>query len=430
MLQRPEPRQSGDETPSHRPRMPKVGVVVFDNSRDMMGSGGWACLPEGNSFRIRQPSDLPNDCIFVSTVDGMDFRRRLGKFRNLRPSGWMHSSLKHVGADLGLPIDGEGRFGAVSDVVAPKLSKVAHRTALIAAQVYGWTDPAQMLVSENLYEDILRSLVPPPPVRSFMKPALLSAYQSYSSPDWSDDLMSDSISVTLRLNRLTHAKNIMATKVPDGSWTLVDSGMRLEDALDPSGPCLVEAVVETSDIDPSISSLIAFGAQPGRRNMLRSWMCQRELQWVSQYAKVHIMRAYRAASSASLPERVQLPEVLMCDPAFELSLSAGLVAESHWAALCNPIYVPKAPDKKEVSPWGVWLRATDRAISFNLAMAAFKAGFHVFGYGNGSVVLRLPRTDLPKLLDFAMEHEIAHPLFRELFERNGLMTGGDHGDQS
>lgn len=420
MLVRPTQNSRREEEEVHaKPKLPRFGVAIFDNPKDPVG--GWGCLSDGEAFRFRQPSDLTSDCIWLCTVDGMEYSRRMSKMHHLRPADFLRSNLKHIAADLGLHIDGEGRFGDVATTAAPKLAKVVHRAILIAVQSYGWNDPQQQLRSDTLYEDIRKTLVMPPPVRSFLKTALLSAYQSYSSPDWGNDYESDSITVTLRLNRLSYAKDIMLTPVPDGAWTYVDSAIDIKTALDPEAPCLVEASVETSGMDPAVSSLVAFGAQPGRRTGLRSWMSQRELAWVSQHAKVSIVRAYRASSSTLLPERMQLPELLTSDPMFELSLSAGLVAECHWTAFCNPVFSSRAVDKKEVSTWGVWLRAADRAMSFDLAHAALKAGFHVLGYGNGSAVVRLQRQRLPELLEFAMANKVAHPVFREIFEQNGLL---------
>jgi hypothetical protein len=400
-------------------RMPRFGVAIFDNPKDPVG--GWACLPDQEAFRFRQTSDLRNDCIWICSVDGTEYRLRMAKLHHLRPAEYFRANLKHIAADLGLHIDGEGRLGDVATVAAPKLAKVLHRTASIAAQVYGWGDPQQILRSMHLHEDIRKTMVMPPPVRNFMASPLVSAYQSYSSPDWIDQFEPDSIVVTLRLNRLTHAKKIMLTPVPDGAWTYTDSGLDLKAVLNPERPSLVEASVETAGMDPGLSTLVAFGAQAGKRNALRSWMCQRELQWVSKFANVTVIRAYVASGSIVLPERLQLPQALSADPMFELSLSAGIVAQCHWHAFCDPIYNSKSVEKKEVSPWGVWLRAADRAMSFDLAMAAYTKQFHVLGYGGGSVVIRLQRSRLPELLDFAMENEVAHPVFREIFEQNGFI---------
>lgn len=421
LIRTPVAAKKESEAPQEvaRPRMPRFGVAIFDNPKDPVG--GWGCLPDEDSFRFRQTSDLRNDCVWVCSVDGMEYSRRMSKIHHLRPADYFRSNLKHIAADLGLHIDGEGRFGDVATVAAPKLAKVVHRAALIAAQVYGWGDPQQVLRSSYIHEDIRKMMVMPPPVRNFMASALLSAYQSYSSPDWIDGYESDAIVVTLRLNRVAHAKKIMLTPVPDGAWTYEDSGIDLKSALDPDMPSLVEASVETAGMDPGISTLIAFGAQPGKRNALRSWMCLPELQWVSKFAKVSVIRAYCASGSIVLPERIQLPQALAADPMFELSLSAGLVAQCHWNAFCEPVYNSRSVEKKEVSPWGVWLRAADRAMSFDLALAAYNKKFHVLGYGNGSVVVRLQRARLPELLDFAMENEVAHPVFREIFEQNGFI---------
>lgn len=235
MLVRSAQNSPREEEEVHaKPKLPRFGVAIFDNPKDPVG--GWGCLSDGESFRFRQPSDLANDCIWLCTVDGLEYSRRMSKMHHLRPADFLRSNLKHIAADLGLHIDGEGRLGDVATVAAPKLAKVVHRAILIAAQSYGWAEPQQMLRADTLYEDIRKTLVMPPPVRSFLKPALVSAYQSYSSPDWGNDYESDSITVTLRLNRLIYAKSIMLTQVPDGAWTYVDSAIDLKTALDPEAP--------------------------------------------------------------------------------------------------------------------------------------------------------------------------------------------------
>lgn len=401
------------------PRMPKFGVLIFDNPRDPVD--GWGCQSDGEAFRFRQPSDLINDCVWVANVDGFEYSRRFAKMHHMRPADFLRSNLKHISADLGLCIDGEGRYGGHVTTAAPKLANVIHKAILYAAQAYGWEDPSQVLKSDSLHEDIRRSMVIPPVLRGFMRGPMSAAYQSYSSPGMASYYEPDTITVTLRYNRLSYAKKIMLTEVPAGTWSFADQPLDLKIALDPSTPCLVEASVEMGGIDPEISSLISFGAAPGRRGPLRSWITQRELMWLSQFAKVQVVRAYRASHSTLLPERLQLPHALVSDPTFEYSISAGLVAESHWTAIANPVFNAKSLDKRDVSQWGAWLRAADRAMSFELALKAHKAGFFVFGYGNGSVVLRLRRDRLEELLEFAMENDIAHPVFRQIFEQNGII---------
>lgn len=399
-----------------KPKMPVFGVAIFDNMRDPVE--GWGCLPNEKAFRFRQPSDLRNDCIWICAVDGNEYRRRFAKLPHLRPADYLRSAIKAIAGDLGMHVDGEGRMGNVPTVAAPKLAMIAHQTVSMAAQAYGWPEPEAILRDDSLSEDIRRSMIVPPHLPPFLRAPLMSAYQSYSSPDWvTSSFESDSITVNLRFNRLAYAKKIMLTPVPDGAWNYMTPGVEPN----PTSPFLVEASVEMQRVDSGISSLVAFGAQPGgQRNGLRSWMCQREHEWVSKHAKVHLGGGYCASSTTLLPERVQLPEKLTADPANELSISAGLVAEAHWTAIANPTFNSRAKSR-EATHWGVWLRAADRAMCFELALALHKKSFHVLGYGSGAAVVRLQRQRLPELLDFAMENNIAHPAFREIFEQNGII---------
>jgi hypothetical protein len=298
---------------------------------------------------------------------------------------------------------------------------------VIATQVYGWQDPTTRLSERSLEHALratLRAEVAPPAVRNSLKGPLLSAYQRNSTPSWYDKFRSDRVSVTLRYNRLEYAQKILSTQVPEGAWLFdgseVNSNFRmtLDEALNPEVPCLVNATVEFQGKDPEIACLAAFGSGMGKTQALRTWISQPELAWLTKYARVQIHGVYKTLGSRELPRRVQLPEMLTSDPLFSLSVSAGLVAESHWKALANPVYKVGVGD--EVNPWSVWLRAVDRALSFKLALAAHQKGFFVSYYGNGSALVIIDRPALPALLDFALEAEIAHPNFRVIFEENGL----------
>jgi hypothetical protein len=193
----------------------------------------------------------------------------------------------------------------------------------------------------------------------------------------------------------------------------------MERALNPEQPSLVNATVEFQGKDPDLACLAAFGSAVGRASVLRTWISQRELVWLSKFARVHIHGIHYTESCRQLPVKVQLPELLTSDPLFSLSISAGLVAEAHWKALSNPI--KKRVGEEIYHAWAVWLRAADRALSFELALAAHKAGFQVSYYGNGSVLVNLDRARLPALLDFAVANDVAHPAFRPIFEENGLI---------
>lgn len=415
-----------EDTASSQAVLPRFGVALFDDSRD----SGWACLPDGEPFRFRKPEDLRNDSIWVCSSDGMDYSSRWGKMHHMRPADYI-SKLTHIAADYGLRLDGQGKFGSMAKQAAQVLAPTIHRAMVIAAQIYGWKNPEQMLRSDSLIDDVrkyLTDVLQPPPVQNHMRGALASAFQTFSSVNWASRArMEDSVVITLRYNRLEYAQRIMNTLVPDGAWSYQGEDMTpgfkypLERALDPEAPCLVNATVEFSGQDQEIASLCAFGSQPSSRPVLRSWISQPELRWISQHAHVNINAIRFTNCAQPLPRKLLLPELLTSDPLFQLSVSAGLVAEAHWKSLAKDVYKPSVEGKKEVSPWAVWLRAADRGYSFELALAAHKRDFYVLSYGNGSAIVSCPRSRLPDLLEFSMENNVAHPAFRTIFIEHGLI---------
>jgi len=406
--------------------LPRFGVALFDQSRD----SGWACLADGDPFRFPTPGDLASDCIWICGCDWDEYNLRWKRFHHLRRSDYL-AKVPQIAEDLGVRSDGQGRFGAMAQRASSQISAVIHRSMVIAAQIYGWKSPTQQLRDETLIEDIRRHLVDqvaPPQVKPHMRIALASAFQTYSSvtnPPF------QSVMIQLRFNRLEYARRILATRVPDSAWMSesceTGSGIQLslEQALNPERPCLVNATVEFGGRDPAISNLCAFGSQPGKRSVLRTWISQPELAWLSQHAHIQITAAHFTSGSFSLPRKVLMPEILTSDPLWHLSLSAGLVAEAHWRALALDPYKPSVEGKKDISVWAVWLRAADRAMCFEAALRAHNAGLNVIGYGNGGISVSLQRDQigeqLPYLLDFAMENDFAHPAFRSIFEEHGLI---------
>ncbi len=398
---------------------PRFGVALFDQSRD----SGWACLAGGEPFRFPNPADLANDCIWICGCEWEEYNDRWKRFHHLRRNDYI-SRVVCIAEDMGVRADGQGRFGAMAQRASMEVSAVIHRSMVIATQIYGWKSPIQHLREESLMEDVRNCLldrVAPPAVKPYMRPVLASAYQSYSTVG---SIPFHSVLVQLRFNRLEYAQRVLATKVPDSAWVAA-SHMTLEQALNPDRPCLVNATIDYPGCDPALANLCAFGAQPGKRTILRTWISQPELLWLSRFAHIQISQALFTSGSFSLPHKVQLPEILTSDPLWSLSISAGLVAEAHWRALAHDAYKPTYEGKRDVSAWAVWLRATDRGLCFEAALRAHNAGFNVTGYGHGSIAVSLARdrlqTELPRLLDFALEADFAHPAFRPIFEEHGLI---------
>lgn len=414
-------KSSPNQSPAieRRGRMPRFGVAIFDSDVDL--TSGWASLAGAPAFRFRNPIDLPSDSIWVTSCSSYERFGPLNSNHNLRPSYFFPTELKYIASDIGMAAEGDDW----SRPAAVAISEIINRSVMIAAQVYKWEDPIQYLRSDMFMEDIKSALSAPANTPLNMKAPLLSALQMSSKV--TVPFEQNSVDVTLRLNRLAYAKKILSTPIPDGVWSYMghedtpDFSYSVERACDTNFPCLVEATVETGRASREISEMIAFGVTGSKKVSLRSWISQPELQWLSKYANIKISRVYYTTSHRPLIERYQLPELMQADELWELSMAAGLVAESHWRGLAKDTYDKNAPGRKSTTVTAVWLRAADRSMCFELALRASTAGFAVKGYGNGAVTVKVPRSKLTDLLDFAMDNGIAHPAFREVLRKNGIL---------
>jgi hypothetical protein len=386
--------------------VPAYGVALFDNPNEL--GAGWACLANRSPIRFAAPVDLSNEAIWITSVRYDEFIRRGKSMHNLRRIDYFRTSLTQIAGDLGLRITREN-----GTQTAPVLSVIAQNAICLAVRLYKMENPLIDLREDQLQDDLRRILPHAPKPQKHMLASLMSAHQAFSSPAWPKEYESDLVTVSIRYNRLEYARKIMATPVPDESWMLgAPTSRGLDDFLDPSRPCMVEATVELSSTNPDIGALVAFGASPGRKTGVRKWISQPELMWLHRHAQVHVERVYYTAGAKPLPPSAQLSP-LLGDPLLDLSYSAGLVAEAHWSALCSTSY-NRATRTNEVTTWAVWLRAMDRALSFSLALAAYEAGFKAFGYGNGGAILSVKRSDLGRLLDFCQEHGVSYPTFSGL----------------
>ncbi|MDL5034295.1 hypothetical protein QRD43_20505 [Pelomonas sp. APW6] len=405
-----------EELPPFGRKLQRFGVAIFDNPRDM--SSGWACEAEGTPRYFTSVNDLPTSTVWCTTLDWDEYQHRGKQLHHLRRNDYLRSSLGAIATDIGIRIDGE-----FAETGCLRLAQVVGNAMQLAATVYGWQDPASDIREDTLHEDIRRTIVQAPKPHQHVRGALLGAFQGHSSPDWAPVYEADCVAITLRYNRLDYAAKLMNCTVPDEGWTRVTeeraADLSLDRLLDPACPSMVEATIEFTGSDPDVATLIAFGSQPGKRAGLRKWVSQPELLWISRFARIHVNSALICRASRTLPDAVKLPPPMLKDPTFSLSISAGLVAESHVHALSTLTY-NRAAKHQVASAWAVWLRALDRSLCFSLAHKAMQAGFTPLNYGSGSVRVRVPRTRLGDLLEFASENGIAYPAFSPIFEEHGV----------
>lgn len=411
---RQEPKEAG----FNPRRTPRYGVAMFTNPNS--AAEGWACAADGDTFHFTSPHELDTDTVWVTNLSFKEFLSKGKNFSHLRGEDYLSVSPRKIAEDLGHRSGSAFNEEACSDV-----ARIIQKAIITAINVYDWNTPDADLKSDTLAEDIRRSIALPPKPQAHMLGPLGGAFQATSKPEWPVQYEPNTISVTLRQNRLDFAQKLLAAPVPDDGWTYIGPDARhkltLDRLLDPRKPTLVEATVELSAADPDMAALCAFGTTSEKRSTAaRRWISQPELEWLSRYATVRVHSAFEAMSSILIPRASRLPEPLVADPFFSLSLSAGIVADAHVQALCAPT---RRNDTKTLirTSWSIWIKALDRALSFQLALAAHQAGFKVFNYGRGAVVLNVDKGRLPELLEFAEDNHFTHPVFYPLFKEHGLV---------
>lgn len=415
-------------------RPPRFGVVAFENPRDPRS--GIACTSGSPAKMFGQRTELASDVVWITDAP------QGGNLQNFRPAKFLRATTAAIAQDLGVDY---------KDMVEglPAVAKTVGAVRDLVVQLYPWTDLSNEWKHSSLSECIASVLPPLPDITPAMEAPLRQSLQSYSAvPDQGAfyDEEGPRMIHTLRMNRLRYANFIMQQLVPANHWLYLPpasiNGLKLDIFLDQSRPSLVEVSIEFDDDATGISRLVAFGAdRKYGRAQLRKWVTQPELAWLVEHARVHIQSAYLSEKAEPIGSEHALPPALTADPVFALSVSAGLIAESHWNALANGIderrqgagatvrYV------KKVSSTAAWLRAFDRAYCFQMAKHVTDfarrnnlSGLQVTGYGYGQVSFWASKVHLEPVRELARELGAAHPCLTAMERRMMLgteMAGGD-----
>lgn len=389
-----------EELPTALGTAPDFGVAHFDLQD--VSSGGVCYSTKGGFRRFQSGGDLMN-LIWVTNLDMVP-----KQLPSLRSNKFLQTKLTTLAEDLGVELTGFKQVNGIDKGGMVDVARVLNHTRDLVVAAYPWKAPDREWNKPRLSECISELL--PSVERSVpqIEVALRGAYQSWSSPQMQQKVMYDrgSRMIYFRRNRVQHALDIMRTPLPSNGWSMA-TNYSLDSLLDPGQPSLVEVAIEWRHADADLVSLIAFGADASN-TLIRRWVSQIELTWLLQYARITVLSAYAANAAAQLPPQLQLPNVIAGDPVYQLSIPHGLVAEAHWAGLARPVY-SRLKRQSEISSTSVWYRAMDRAISFQMALAAKELGGNVTGYGSGGVQVRLENLSVQQLLEVSDAVGASHP---------------------
>jgi hypothetical protein len=407
-------------TPKQIAERLSVGIVLHDNQTAM--AEGWAFRPGEKPVRVRGLYDLPNDSMWISSGDFNDFRKLGGaQFHHVRRTGYLGLKLTEIATDLGIRIDGGHALEGGNQI-----AEYVQASVRLAVETYKIEDPLRQLQEDTLVSTLTKLLPPPMPSREMFTAKLASAYQGWSSRYVS--FMDNTALVRLRFSRLPYAQWLLSQQVPDNGWSHIFSNQGFDHEAVMAGtfaPTLIEAVVEFDQINSETAELIAYGAGGATKTRSkRAWMTDVEYRWISQHARVHVQTYLVSTALQPLPAAALLPDCLVEDEMLSMQPSVGLVSYCHWQSLLSSKW-NKLTSRAEYDINATWLRAHDRAKCFEAAFLLQQKGFHVSGYGSGSIAVRAERSRIKELIEVAMDIGIAYPRHNALLEVFGYASPDD-----
>lgn len=392
----------------------RVGIFLQDNPNDA-GSEGWAFERDREPQRIRTMADLSNLMMWITSCEIDAFNRGEGrKIHNVRKSDYLGLPLQQLAKDLGMRID--GGFAVQN---GPRLLPHVERTVQLAISMYRMEEPGRQLQQDSLQKAIQRMVPDLPPVPETVGALnLAAAYQSFSSIR-SSVFFDNAVLINLRFSRVEYALWLLSNNFPDQGWTHITHNVEAElGALgDDTRPFLVEGTVELDRVATGVGELIAFGVGP-KKEVQRRWMTDVEYRWITAFARVQAVSLIQCEQSVKLSSSFKLPDNMVLDPVMYQVVSFGVLAHAHWTALAAERW-SMTLKRGEPDLIATWLSAYDRMKCFQAAYLLFERRFTVFGYGKGSVSVRVTRDRLPELRDIAESIGMAWPTWDAIFNEYG-----------
>jgi hypothetical protein len=390
------------------------GCVLFDfvdapdgRSAPAMGPG-WASVGGQKAQRIKSVEDLAASVKWLTNLERQSFwKSGAVKFKKLRESSFLKTDLGQIMRETGIVTRRVTTAGACEQA-----AEIFSRSMGLGMAHYGLDEMRE----QEWLEELRPRLAPPDaPLRMEVDEALRRCFIDYV--ETSSDRVEGGKLVTLRRPRLSHAKSVLATAIPQGEWEFIgpdalpDPHARFDFLWDTQRPALVKVAMKGfgDRCPPHVPQLLQMGEVWGENGHKkeRTWMTLQEVKYFSRYAKMEIQSAFLAQGWMDFQGGKRLLEM---GELSDFSISLGLLAEAHWMALSGRSRNPQARLKKNlVSPRAAWFRATDRFLCFSSALPLAAAGFAVTAYGGGTVSVSARGQDMASLAQIASESGLSVP---------------------
>jgi hypothetical protein len=402
----------------------RCGVVLFDSANNLsMGDktfasldSGWASVGGETAVRITSIHDLDSAVLWITNLTEEQFYRAgLIGHANFRSEGYLRSTLRHIYTELGV----DPQFTS-ADVVARVLSTVAQRV-LEQARTHHKVTPRSKALNDDFAAALNapRSQIAPDMYRLFEA----SAQHAYVRTVQTNTYMNQGAALTLRRNRVTHARELLSLAVPpDTNWEYIPreklpaSHRDLETMFEQLDTAFLVRC-NTRNINPLVADVFSVGSGA---KVIREWLTDIEWQQAREWADIDYSGVLLChAPSAPIPQAEAIPQ----DAYAPLSFTLGLIAEQIWTAMT--MKRGSRGDESRYTAAAAWFRAMDRTAMFSHAQKLHAKGLTVWGYGGGNVVVLYPEGGLRHALEVSTDLGLLVPASK-LLEARRSTTGDAH----
>ncbi|CND60671.1 Uncharacterised protein [Yersinia pseudotuberculosis] len=390
----------------------KCGVVMFDLPEHLFGKRDvvslescWSAVAGEPARRLKSIHELRTDVIWLTNINS-DVFRSLGLFKlpNLRTETWLRTRFAQIQQELGLD-----EACVTPNIVVETMSLIVQRVIDYAEKHYAVTPR-----SDSFNADFARVFNAPMsklPDRFYnlfapiVQHSLVFVVNSMQRTTTSSYL-------TVKPNRLRHAREILSTPVPsDTGWELATKipSMKIDQWLEGlKTPFLIK--MSFKNINPDLAELLSWGAGS---NVSREWMTGVEWKVIREIADIEVKEVLICPHEAKILNELN---ILPSGNFDELSYSCGLIAELMWTSFTTKVTKQQINNTKNYTAAAAWLRAADRMIMFKHAQRLYTDNCNVGMYGAGMISMSYPEGALRHYLLSSTEHGLMPPSskFQEL----------------
>ena len=395
----------------------RIGVVVFDeHARTAFGDERlanpgqvWASVAGGSPFQVENmSSDLNNDVIWWTNLLYDDNRGgRLSRSGGFRHEAWLRCGFTSLMSELGLDLNGSN-----GPRTARVMATLGDRVVQLATKRFGISELHAYRFNEDVANSITdaRCRIP----EQYWQVVDPIAEHGYVSTTCHSGMRENMSTITITRNRVRHARQVLATKLPDDEgWRLHEGSISEHNLEEMDTPFLVRCTV--NGMDPIVEDILPIRSES---NGIREWLTDVEWKKMREYANIKI-GAVLFGDSSSVCLNNAIPE----DDLAELSFSQGLLAEQVWTGVASR-------KRRNTGRWGfsaaaAWLRSADKMAMFEHVRYLHEQGVKVSHYGFGNMIVRYAQGELEHVIGTVIEAGLLPPLSKVQALRNGSIREGN-----